>query len=106
METNSTQQEILLITGSNFMSGQWSRKENVDADLTDKEQLKEACWNGLLKELLPEICGQGADAGLLYLWQIKETDSFLELELGEFPPAIEKYYSLNPHSYLSTRSDN
>ena len=103
MATKSTQQEILLLTGTSFTAGQWNKKDPSGDSLTDKEQLKEACWNGLLNEMLPEICGKKENTGALYLWQIREAAAFLELELGEFPPAIDKYYSIDPYSFLPTR---
>jgi hypothetical protein len=76
MKTNSTQQEILLITGTSFSSRQCYQKDDEanENNLTEKEQLEEACWNGLLQYLLPEIYLQ-ADDKKIYLWQIKEAAS-------------------------------
>jgi len=71
---------------------------------TEKEQLEEACWNGLLQEMLPEAYPTPADAGILYLWQIREAAFFLELEIGEFPAAIDKFYSIDPYSFLGTKT--
>jgi len=101
MKTNSTQQEILLITGTSFSSRQWCEKNDTGQNqFTDKEQLQNACWNGLLQEMLPEICKPTAEDKNLYLWQITEATSFIELELGEVPGEIEKYHSINPYSFL------
>ena len=57
MKNNSTQQEVLLITGSSFASRQYSERETPEGskNLSANDKLKEACWNGLLKEMLPEI---------------------------------------------------
>jgi hypothetical protein len=52
--------------------------------LTDREQLEEACWNGLL-EIFPEIFRESANLKSLYLWQIKQAQSFLEIEMGDTP---------------------
>jgi len=55
MESNFTQQEILLITGTSFASRQWCEKDGL-ADkkmLTEKERLEEACWYGLVKKCCP-----------------------------------------------------
>ena len=102
MKTNSTQQEILLMTGTSFSSRQWCEKPDpVQNHFTDKEQLQNACWNGLLQEMLPEICKPATGNKNLYLWQITEANSFIELELGEVPGEIEKYRSINPYSFLS-----
>ena len=84
MKRNSTQQEILLLTGTHFTSRQWSTKDDIVSDnLSEEEKLEEACWNGLLPEMLPELYRQPIGTKQLFVWQIKEGASFLELELGE-----------------------
>jgi len=108
METNSTQQEILLITGTSFSSRQLSEKDDLSdkKNLSDLEQLEEACVNGLLQEMLPEICARPKDANKIYLWGIKEGDSFIELDYSEFPAETDKYFSIDPYSFLLTKSFN
>lgn len=102
MTTNSTQQEVLLMTNSSFAEKQWATKENeLTNKLTPEENMEEACANGLIKELLPEIF-DSANNNKLYLWQIHPGYSFLQLQLGEFPLAIQNEFSLNPHDFLST----
>ncbi len=93
----SIQQEILLIKGTSFSSRQcWQKNEN-NQDLSETEQLQEACCNGLLPEILPEICG---DNKHLFLWKINESSSCIEIELGEFPEIMEKDYSIDPYSFI------
>lgn len=70
------------------------------------EQLEEACWNGLLQTMLPEIFSKPAGANRLYLWEIKATASFLQLDLGEVPAAVESRFSIIPYSFLSIQSYN
>jgi hypothetical protein len=102
MKTNSTQQEILLMTGTDFSARQCCEKNDTgnQHNLTEKEQLEEACWNGLLKDMLPELCEQPGGGKKLYLWQIKEGSSFIELELGDVPVEKEKYFSIDPYSFM------
>ncbi len=101
MKTNSTQQEILLITGTSFSSREFC--ETTDGinynHLTEKERLELACWNGLLPEILPEIFEQHS-LKKLYLWEIREASSFIELELGEIHLELEKEFSIDPYSFL------
>ena len=106
MKTNFAQQEILLMTGTSFSSRQWCEKNDQDNQnqLTEKEQLEEACWNGLLQEMLPEIYGKTCGDTKLYLWQIREAVSFIEIELGELPGEKEKYFSIDPYSFLQMQS--
>lgn len=99
MKTNFTQQEILLLTGTSFSSRQCYQKDDKDYQkpLTEKQQLAEACWNGLLRDMLPEVYEKNE---ILYLWQIRETNAFIEIELGELPEEMEKYFSIDPYSFL------
>jgi hypothetical protein len=105
MKTNFTQQEILLVTGTTFSSREFA--ETSDGlnynHLSEKEKLEVACWNGLLKEMLPEVFAQNPVDEKLYLWEIRETDSFIELELGEKYVEFEKEFSLDPYSFLPLR---
>ncbi|MEP6616061.1 MAG: hypothetical protein ABJA57_05750 [Ginsengibacter sp.] len=102
MKTNSTQQEILLMTGTTFSSRQFSDRDDdgKKSKLSEREQLEEACWNGLLPQMLPEIYEHPKDDKKLYMWQITEAASFIEIELGELPEEKEKIFSIDPYSFL------
>lgn len=108
MEKNFTQQEILLMTGTSFASRKWSERENKDdrKNLTEIEQLEQACWNGLLQYALPELYEGIADRQKMYLWQIRETTSFLELDLAEYPQETDHYFSIDPYTFMKERSRN
>jgi hypothetical protein len=108
MNTHSTQQEILLITGTTFLSGQLCKIDDGSGNesLSDRLQLAEACWNGLLKELLPEVFDQDHGGSKSFLWQIKEGESFLELDLGDSPGKKEDFYSIDPYSFLTSEIYN
>ena len=100
MKTDSTQREILLVTNNSFAQRQWCNKANNDSASTPQEQMEEACANGLMYELLPEIF-EAPENKKLYLWQMRPGFSFLQLEYGEFPLETEKAASANPHNFLS-----
>ena len=107
MKTDSTQQEILLLTGTTFSKREWCETTSGDKNnLTSKEQLEEACWNGLLQEILPEIYMLPESQNKLFIWQIKEGKSFIELELGEIPGETDNQLSINPYSFLHFQSLN
>ncbi|GGB24640.1 hypothetical protein [Puia dinghuensis] len=114
MKTQSAQMEVLFIIGTTFLSGDLcenddSLRDGRSSGSSGIEQLEEACWNGLLQSMLPEIFGQTVPAGRnnhLYLWDIKATESFLQLDLGEAPAATESYFSINPYSFLSSQDYN
>jgi hypothetical protein len=108
MKKKSTQQEILLVTGTGFSTRQWCKNDEngKQENLTDLEKLEEACWNGLIQELLPEIYNAGGGEEKMYLWYVRKISSFLELELGNFPDKIDYHYSINPYSFIMSKSRN
>ena len=110
MDNNFTQLEILLMTGTSFVSENLCSKDQPGSDdnnpLSENQQLLEACWNGLVQTLLPEICLPSADGGPLYLFQVRAASSFLELELGDTPTFLDYQFSLTPHLFLASQSFN
>ena len=101
MKAKSTQQEILLMTNTTFAARQWCEKDAEKNTLTPQEQMEEVCANGLMRELLPEVF-ETPENKKLYLWQMRPGFSFLQLELGEFPLAIDDEHSIDPHNFLHT----
>ena len=108
MERISTQQEILLATGSAFFEQQcFERSEsNSNKTLSQKEQMEEACWNGLLPDLLPGIVEKNADGKYLLLWNIAHHNAFMEIDLCDEPTANDGYYSINPYVFLQHSFEN
>ena len=99
MKANSTQLEILILTGTTFSANQFSDKNEATGKpgRTEKEMLTEACWNGILGELLPGVIEKSSSGKNLFLWQIRHGASILEIELGEFPQSFVKEYSIDPY---------
>ena len=99
MELSAIQQEILLVTGTKFLSRHSFEDDRNKNNLTEIQQLEEACWNGALKEMLPEIIEQPY-ADKLFLWQIKEAASFIGINLCEYPDDKENGLSIDPYTFL------
>jgi hypothetical protein len=52
--------------------------------------------------MLPEAWIEPPHGGILYLWEVKEAESVLELEISEIPPPpIAPRLSLTPRYFLS-----
>jgi len=101
MKTKSTQQEILLITGTKFSAREWAEKNVADNNkLTPTEKLEEACWNGLLDEKLPELIQKTTEGKKLSLWHIRTCKSFLEIDLSESSPLIDPEFSIDPYFFV------
>lgn len=103
MKTGKTQQEIVLITNTTFSKRAWCKTEAADnRHQTHTEQLEEACWNGLLNEMLPEVLEQTASGKRLFLWHIRQGASFLKIELSDLPPQLEESFSIDAAFFLPT----
>jgi hypothetical protein len=96
------QQEILLVTNSTLSKRQLCETgtRNSIKHLSETEQLEEACWNGLLHEILPEVIEKSSAGNQLPLWQIRHGTSLLEIELGDPIPFFKGECSINPHNFL------
>ena len=105
MNSKFTQQEIMVVTGTTFSTQEFElTSDGIDYNhLSEKEKLEVACWNGLLPAMLPEIFEQRVNR-TLYLWEIREGSSFIELELGEIYMDVEKEFSINPYSFMSVKN--
>jgi len=101
MKLKSIQQEILLITGTKFSAREWAEKNAEDKNkLSSSERLEDACWNGLLDEMLPEIIEKTNDGKKLFLWHIRHCKSFLEIDLSESSPVIDPASSIDPYFFV------
>lgn len=105
MSNNSTQQEVLLITGSGFASRQYCERDNSENsnNLSQEEKLREACWNGMLKEMLPEIFLMTGPEAKLFLWQMREAHHLLALQMAEEPVEVDYYNSIDPYCFMLTQ---
>src|SRR3954449_5965306 len=104
METNSVQQEILLIKNTSFSQRQLFEHDRLEnrQNLSHAEWLEAACWSGWLDAMLPEIVDTSVTGKSLYLWQIMQAKSFLSIELCESPHTIDVQYSINPYAVVAT----
>jgi hypothetical protein len=78
-----------------------------NSNLSLPEQLEEACWNGLLDEYLPGIVKKPVSGKKLFLWQIRQCEAFIEIELSDSLPLIsENEFSIDPYLFFDTMSFN
>ena len=88
--------------GASFFKKDWCEKESKKGDkkLSQKEQLIELCWNGVLPGILPEITETSFNDQPLTLWEINETDNLLDLRFGESNQSMNDEWSINPYIFL------
>lgn len=101
-------QEILLNSNSSFFKRDYCEQnaKPQQKKLSQKERVANMCWNGLLRELLPEICDTDVHEKPLTLWEINETQHLLDLRLGEADENLNDGYSINPYVYLTLMEYN
>ena len=103
MKPRNIQQEVLLNTRTHFAHTQWSDKVSDESSkLSPIEKLEKACWDGLVKELIPEVDITLDTDKKLWLWQVHETQSFLAMDFFEFPGPKENADSIVPCLFLQT----
>jgi hypothetical protein len=107
MKEDILKQEILLVI-STFSHNDLCEKNEVQhlCHPSHAEQLEEACWNGLLDELLIGIIDRSVSGERLSLWHIQQANSFLEIELCNYPQLAEKHFSIDPYVFLALIPQN
>jgi hypothetical protein len=101
MELKHAQQEILLNTDTQFAHRQWADKDASNAEnLSAIEKLEKACWDGLVKELIPEVDVTLKSDKKLWLWHVYETQSFLALDFYEYPGPKQNELSIDPYLFM------
>ncbi len=95
--------EILLQTNSRFFKRDWVELKNNtnDKQLSQKEQLIQLCWNGMLKEMIPEILQTETGKKPLTLWEINESGNMLDLRFGDIDQEMNDEWSINPYVFLT-----
>jgi hypothetical protein len=107
MHTYTHQKEILLVANASFFSKNWVKRNEAAADkhFTQKEKLIDACWNGLVQEILPEFFEMPYDKSMT-LWEVTDASAFIELVFCNFIETGEKDLSVNPYIFMQVQGYN
>ena len=103
MKKITTNREILLLSSSHFFQRDWCELNGNtnNKKLSQKEQLIQLCWNGMLQDMIPEIFETESGKKPLTLWEINESGNMLDLRYGDFNQEINDEWSINPYVYLT-----
>jgi len=106
MENTINLKEILLVMNTSLFSKDWIKRNNGNAEknFTHKEKLIDACWDGLIPEILPE-CFTDHDQALT-LWQVNHGSAFIDLEFCAVVQPKEKVLSINPYEFMEVQGYN
>lgn len=103
MKPTTTNQEILLITGSTFSNREFSepgKYNNRLAAPSSIEELERACWAGMLFELLPELRIDTFSSSKMYIRNIHRAEYFLLINQGTTLHPAEAVFSIDPQLFL------
>lgn len=107
MEPIATLQEVLLNTETQFAHRQWAEKDaSGSANLSTREKLEKACWDGLIKDLIPELDITLQTDKKIWLWQVHQTHTFLALDFYEYPESKDTETSIDPYLFMSELRTN
>jgi hypothetical protein len=107
METDSIKEEILLVNNTAFIQKYLSEKESLVGVklLSQREQLVQAYWNGVLDELLQKSIQQTKCRQKLFIKHLHQEDCSLQIILSDFnsilnKQSVEMQTSINPSLFL------
>jgi hypothetical protein len=96
------QLEVLVFTDTHFLSMPLSEKYGPgnQSNHTKEEQIEDAFWNGLYREILVDPFLESDINEKIILWKVTPAEHFLNLEYGAQLSEIERLSSVNPYSFL------
>jgi len=100
--------EILLVINTSFAKRQLCERDtHTGYNHPDPaEQLAEACWNGLLNEMLPRTMRAPSCTVKLFCWQVEVKKSCLHICMGVCSPDMEMEFTLDPYLFLCVQKMN
>ena len=108
MSKNSYIQEVIIVSGSRFANREYCEKNpQLKSQIPERNaSLKEACWNGQLKDLLPEIFLPFNSDTKLFLWQMRECKNTVTMEFAERPVDLDFTTSIDPYCFMELQEYN
>ncbi|MDN3657417.1 hypothetical protein QWZ08_17325 [Ferruginibacter paludis] len=106
MKNIFTTQEILLMTNTEFSGREYSDKnENQPSKNNNQNKLAEACWNGLIPAMLPELFDDPCSKHRT-MWQLAECNHLLYAHLGEDSATPDMEFTINPYVLMEEMNAN
>jgi acyl-CoA synthetase (AMP-forming)/AMP-acid ligase II len=100
-----TSQEIVLLTSTKFAAREYLDKNENKTSPDKLNKLAEACWNGMIPAMLPELFDDANDKRRI-MWQLEEYDRCLYARLGEDSQMPDAGFSLDPYVLFENRNEN
>jgi hypothetical protein len=112
METDTTKEEILLLTNTTFFLQQLrKRKSPVEVRLSFEKCLEHACRNGMLNEIVQENVQQSKSCERLFIEQLYREECSVYMVMSDLDGIISKQLiepkaSINPLFFLPEQVRN
>ena len=110
MPRNPQLQEVIIVSSSRFANKSYVEKKtsnnNEKTNDSKKNSLKDACWNGMLKDILPELFLHFSKENKLFLWQLRECRNVFTMELSEKPGDLDFQASIDPYCFMELQEYN
>jgi acyl-CoA synthetase (AMP-forming)/AMP-acid ligase II len=100
-----TSQEILLLTSTKFAAREYLDRNENKTSPNKLNKLAEACWNGMIPAMLPELFDDPNDK-LRIIWQLEEYNCCLYARLGEDMLMPDPGFSLDPYLLIENSNEN
>ena len=108
MKPTNIHHEILLFTGTSLANKQLANNEenSNNRNLSTSEDLENACWNGIIYEMFPEILGSLYPKCESFLWHVLTGKNFLYINIGPAPVMAEHNTSIDPYFFMISACEN
>ncbi|MFI5186211.1 MAG: hypothetical protein ACHQF0_05770 [Chitinophagales bacterium] len=106
MKNRTIHHEVLLFTNTFFSKRQFCETNRNESSDSSCNQLQNACWNGLVFEILPDIIKQTSLKNLNYTWEVIPAENFIEIKIGAVPFTVSHKASINPYLFYSEKNFN
>jgi hypothetical protein len=107
MKSNNIQQEILVFTQTSFVQKVLIENTGIINKNDPVEELENACWNGMLYKMLPELMPRKQRRRLeISIWQICTSEYSLFIDMAEGQDLVQNSGSISPFQFLSTSRMN
>lgn len=98
--------EVLLLTNTGLSKKEYIERNDVAAkNQPQQNKLAEACWNGMVPVMLPELF-EGLDYNNCMMWQLEEGNNSMYMQIGQQPVTPEPEYGLHPWVLLQFAQQN
>ena len=101
MKKQHIQQELLISTRTTLAKKVLVETSGSNKGATTVEKFEEACWNGLLNEMFPELMPYNqSEPTKIFIWGIHAGKSYLLVDLADSPGVTESVFSIDPRLFF------